>query len=236
MFDCIIPGDTCRCLNHLTEVMFGCEIFPFQCWSSCILRRVNPLHPEGLRGGYSGLPCPSWWPVSGQRPPGYMFPPRCDESQVRSRVPHWDLAVVLEALCRPPFESIEEISERLLTSKTVLLLAIYSLKRVGDLQAFSVSPSYLDFAPDLVKAFLFPGAGYVPKVPFSTPQPIVLNAFCPLPFREPDQKRLNCMCPVEHWMRASTELPCGEGRTNCWYAMVPLRRVFPLPSRPSVGG
>jgi hypothetical protein len=43
----------------------------------------------------------------------------------RSRVPTWDLAVVLEALCRPPFEPIEEISDRLLSVKTTLILFIY---------------------------------------------------------------------------------------------------------------
>ncbi len=154
--------------------------------------------------------------------------------RVRSRVPHWDLVVVLEALCRPPFEPIEEISERLLTLKRVLLLALSSLKRVGDLQALSVAPSFLDFAPGLAKAFLYPRAGYVPKVPSSVPRPVVLRLFCPPPFREPDQKRLNCMCPVR--AHTSTELPCGEGRTNCWYAMVPLKRVFQLPSRHLVGG
>ncbi|KAI2646170.1 ORF V: Enzymatic polyprotein [Labeo rohita] len=57
---------------------------------------------------------------------------------VRPRVPTWDLSVVLEALCRPPFEPVEEISDRFLTIKTVLLLALSSLKRVGDLQALSV--------------------------------------------------------------------------------------------------
>ncbi len=116
--------------------------------------------------------------------------------RVRSRVPPWDLAVVLEALCKPPFEPIEEVSERLLTLKTVLLFAISSLKRVGDLQALSVAPSFLDFAPGLAKAFLYPRAGYVPKVPSSVPRPVVLQAFCPPPFREPDQEKLNCMCPV----------------------------------------
>ncbi len=116
--------------------------------------------------------------------------------RVRSRVPPWDLAVVLEALCKPPFEPIEEVSERLLTLKTVLLLAISSLKRVGDLQALSVTPSFIDFAPGLAKAFLYPCAGYVPKVPSSEPRPVVLQAFCPPPFREPDQEKLNCMCPV----------------------------------------
>ncbi len=100
---------------------------------------------------------------------------------VRSRIPPWDLAVVLNALRRPPFEPIEEISDRHLTMKTVLLLAISSLKRVGDLQALSVAPTYLDFAPRMAKVFLYHRAGYVPKVPSVTPQPVVLQAFSPPP-------------------------------------------------------
>ncbi len=76
--------------------------------------------------------------------------------QVQSRVPTWDLAVVLEALCKTPFEPIEEISDRLLTIKTAFLLAISFLKRVGDLQVLSVAPTYLDFAPGMAKAFLYP--------------------------------------------------------------------------------
>ncbi|KAI2650236.1 UDP-2,3-diacylglucosamine hydrolase [Labeo rohita] len=39
---------------------------------------------------------------------------------VRLHVPTWDLAVVLEALCRLPFEPIEEISIRFLTSFSLL--------------------------------------------------------------------------------------------------------------------
>ncbi|KAI2668352.1 Transposon Ty3-G Gag-Pol polyprotein [Labeo rohita] len=115
---------------------------------------------------------------------------------VRPRVPTWDLSVVLEALCRPPFEPIEGISDKFLSLKTVLLIALSSLKRVGDLQALSVAPSFLDFAPGLSKAFLYPRSGYLPKVPSSTPQPVVLQAFCPPPFRDSDQQKLNCMCPV----------------------------------------
>ncbi len=115
---------------------------------------------------------------------------------VRSRIPPWDLAVVLEALCRPPFEPIEEISDRHLTLKTAFLPAITSLKRVGDLQALSVAPTHLEFAPGMAKAFLYPRAGYVPKVPSVMSQPVVLQAFSPPPFREPDQQKLNYMCPV----------------------------------------
>ncbi|KAI2657236.1 hypothetical protein H4Q32_021343 [Labeo rohita] len=115
---------------------------------------------------------------------------------VQPRVPTWDLAVVLEALCGPPFEPIEESSDHLLSIKTVLLLALSSLKRVGDLQALSVAPSHLDFAPGMAKVFLYPRPGYVPKVPSVPPRPVVLQAFCPPPFRDSDQQKLNCMCPV----------------------------------------
>ncbi len=141
----------------------------------------------------------SWWAVSEQKPLVTRFlcgalrlrPP------VRSHVPPWDLAVVLEALCRPPFEPIEEFSERHLTLKTVFLLAISILKRVSDLQVLSVAPTHFDLTPSMIKAFLYPRAGYAPKVPSSAPQPIVLQAFCSPPFREPDQQKHNCMCPVQ---------------------------------------
>ncbi|KAI2664153.1 hypothetical protein H4Q32_002288 [Labeo rohita] len=81
---------------------------------------------------------------------------------VRPWVPPWDLAVVLEALCWPPFEPVEEPSDHFLTIKTALLLALTSLKSVGDLQALFVVPSHLDFAPGMAKAFLYPRPGYVP--------------------------------------------------------------------------
>ncbi len=66
-------------------------------------------------------------------------------------VPSWDLSVVLEGLVTAPFEPLESASERILTLKVALLLALTSLKRVGDLQAFSVSETCMDFAPGLVK-------------------------------------------------------------------------------------
>ncbi len=79
-------------------------------------------------------------------------------------VPSWDLSVVLEGLVTAPFEPLESASERILTLKVVLLLALTSLKRVGDLQAFSVSETCMDFAPGLVKVTLRPRPGYIPKV------------------------------------------------------------------------
>ncbi len=87
-------------------------------------------------------------------------------------VPSWDLSVVLEGLVTAPFEPLESASDRILTLKVVLLLALTSLKRVGDLQAFSVSETCMDFAPGLVK--LPCGLGRV-TFPRSCPRRFVLK-------------------------------------------------------------
>ncbi len=81
-------------------------------------------------------------------------------------------------------------------SEDVFLLAISSLKRVGDLQALSVAPTHLDVAPGMAKVFLYPRVGYTPKVPHVTPQHVILQAFSPPPFGEPDKQKLNCVCLV----------------------------------------
>ncbi len=95
-----------------------------------------------------------------------------------------------------PFEPLESAPIRFLTLKMFFLMAITSLKRIGDLQALSISPSCLDFAPGLVKVILHPHPNYLPKVPFSTMNPVVLEAFCPPPFTTPEQERLHLLCPV----------------------------------------
>ncbi|XP_067258622.1 uncharacterized protein [Chanodichthys erythropterus] len=115
---------------------------------------------------------------------------------VCTKTPTWDLTIVLQGLAEAPFEPIEEVSDKFLTLKTIFLLAVSSLKRIGDLQALSVAPSCLEFASGMVKAFLHTRPGYVPKVPTKVPGPIVLEAFCPPPFTNVDQERKNLLCPV----------------------------------------
>lgn len=67
------------------------------------------------------------------------------------------VSTVLEGMSTAPFEPIESVPEKFLTLKTVFLLAIMSLKRIGDLQALSVIASCLEFlAPGMRKAFLHP--------------------------------------------------------------------------------
>ncbi len=140
-------------------------------------------------------------------------------------VPSWDLSVVLEGLVTAPFEPLESASDRILTLKVVLLLALTSLKRVGDLQAFSDSETCMDFAPGLVKVTLRPRPGYIPKV-LSTSfrsQVVTLHSFHPPPFASSEDERLHMLCPVRAlklyvdrskvWRKSPQLLICfGAGR------------------------
>ncbi len=140
-------------------------------------------------------------------------------------VPSWDLSVVLEGLVTAPFEPLESASDRILTLKVVLLLALTSLKRVGDLQAFSVSETCMDFAPGLVKVTLRPRPGYILKV-LSTSfrsQVVTLHSFHPPPFASSEDERLHMLCPVRAlklyvdrskvWRKSPQLLICfGAGR------------------------
>ncbi len=96
----------------------------------------------------------------------------------------WDLPTILRALEveGPPFEPLKSSSLKVLSLKTALLLALVSIKRVGDLQALSVNPVCLEFEHNDSKVILKPRLGYVLKV-LSTPfraQVITLSAFFPL--------------------------------------------------------
>ncbi len=108
-------------------------------------------------------------------------------------VPPWDLPTVLRALKGPPFEPLQSLSLRVLSLKFALLLALASVKRVGDLQAHSVNPVCLEFGPNDSKVVLKPRLGYIPKV-LSTPfraQVLKLSVFSP-----PTGSQESLLCPV----------------------------------------
>ncbi len=109
-------------------------------------------------------------------------------------VPSWDLSIVLAGLQRGPFEPLDSVELKFLSLKTALLTVLTSIKRVGDLQAFSVSEECLVFGPVYSHVVLRPRPGYVPKVP-TTPfcdQVVNLQA---LPSEEADPA-LALLCPV----------------------------------------
>ncbi len=155
----------------------------------------------------------------------FMRGARCLRPVRPTAVPSWDLSVILEGLVTAPFEPLESASDRILTLKVVLLLALTSLKRVGDLQAFSDSETCMDFSPGLVKVTLRPRPGYIPKV-LSTSfrsQVVTLHSFHPPPFASSEDERLHMLCPVRAlklyvdrskvWRKSPQLLICfGAGR------------------------
>ena len=114
----------------------------------------------------------------------------------RGLFPVWDLKVVLEGLCRPPFESLEGLSLRLLSLKTALLLALATAKRVGDLQTLSVSSECMRFLNGGLKVLLKPHLNFVAKNMSAPEEPVVLLVFHPPPYASEEGRKLNCLCPV----------------------------------------
>ncbi len=118
-------------------------------------------------------------------------------------VPSWDLSIVLAGLQRGPFEPLDSVELKFLSLKTALLTALTSIKRVGDLQAFSVSEECLVFGPVYSLVVLRPRPGYVPKVPTTPFRDQVVNLQA-LPSEEADPA-LALLCPVKpnQWMHLS---------------------------------
>ncbi len=54
-------------------------------------------------------------------------------------MPSWDLSIVLAGLQRGPFEQLDSVELKFLSTETALLTSLTSIKRVRDLHAFSVS-------------------------------------------------------------------------------------------------
>ncbi|KAL0162806.1 hypothetical protein M9458_042202 [Cirrhinus mrigala] len=94
-------------------------------------------------------------------------------------------------LRREPFEPLESVELKYLLLKTLLLITLTSIKRVGDLHAFSINESCLEFGP---ADSHFSRPGYVPEVPTTPFQVQVVNLQA-LPPEEADPA-LALLCPV----------------------------------------
>lgn len=114
----------------------------------------------------------------------------------KPRAPPWDLALVLDALCQPPFEPLGRMDMKMLTLKTALLVALATAKRVSDIQALSVHPDCTRFSENDHKVSIMVNPSFVPKNPLLECVPILLEAFHPPPFTTQEQERLHFLCPV----------------------------------------
>ncbi|KAL0161197.1 hypothetical protein M9458_044922, partial [Cirrhinus mrigala] len=109
-------------------------------------------------------------------------------------VPSWDLSVTLQGLREAPFEPLASVGLKHLSLKTALQTTLASIKRVEDLQAFSVNEACLEFGPGDSHVILRPRPGYVPKVPTTPFRDQVVNLQA-LPLEEADPAS-PLLCPV----------------------------------------
>ena len=61
---------------------------------------------------------------------------------VELRPPAWEVALVLQSLTGAPYEPLRTCDERFLCQKTLFLLALASVKRIGELHALSYRVSH----------------------------------------------------------------------------------------------
>ncbi|KAL0162049.1 hypothetical protein M9458_041445, partial [Cirrhinus mrigala] len=135
-------------------------------------------------------------------------------------VPSWDLSITLQGLREAPFEPLASVELKHLSLKTALLIALASIKRVGDLQAFSVDETCLEFGPGDSRVILRPRPGYVPKVPTTPFRDQVVNLQA-LPLEEADLASA-LLCPVRalhiyvdrtrHFRRTEQLIVCFRGQ------------------------
>ncbi len=159
---------------------------PSQCWPAWI-------HSGGRQWSHwnnfwNNALLVSWFPPA--REVGAEAVPHC-------HIPSRDLSVVLTGLQRAPFEPLESDELNILYLKTALLTALTSIKRVGDLQAFSVHETCLEFGLADSLIILRPRPGYVPKVPTTPFQDQVMNLQT-LPLEEADSA-LVLLCHAFTW-------------------------------------
>lgn len=100
-----------------------------------------------------------------------------------------------------------------LRSDTEFNSNLVHLKRVEDLQAPSVDPSNLDFAPGMVRS------RYIPKFPTIAANLIVLQAFNPRPLTSLDQERLNLLCTALKFPESYDFSHGSLGGTRCSFSL-----------------
>ena len=144
-----------------------------------------------------------------------------DRPRDPSRIPEWDLSLVLFALTREPFEPLKDpgMDIQLLTWKTCFLVLLASGARRGEVHALSYKGIKFHEAWDWVS--LKPSPSFISKTQLrssgaSVLQPMVLPS---LKKRATDKKDLS-LCPVRalHWYLARTK-DRREGKDNLFISV-----------------
>lgn len=116
----------------------------------------------------------------------------------RCQVPTWDIQTVLKGLSGPPFEPIHRAEICHLSYRTVILLALASTKRAGDLCALSVHSSCMSLPEGDGLMELWPNPAFRPKVITSSFRSRVIRVrpYFPPPHTSAEDEQRHYLCPV----------------------------------------
>ena len=120
-----------------------------------------------------------------------------DRPKGRRGIPSWNLSLVLHQLTKPPFEPLKEASLKLLTFKTVFLLALGSGKRRSEIHARQ--NENIKHQSDWSKVSLYPSPSFLSKNQLAkegpeSVAPVVIPALAPTLDRSLKSDR--SLCPV----------------------------------------
>ena len=120
-----------------------------------------------------------------------------DRPRGRRGIPSWNLSLVLHQLTKAPFEPLREASLKLLTFKTVFLLALGSGKRRSEIHAWQ--HKNIRHQSDWSKVSLFPSPSFLSKNQLAkegpeSVAPVVIPALAPTLDRSLKSDR--SLCPV----------------------------------------
>ena len=137
-----------------------------------------------------------------------------DRPKGRRGVPAWDLSLVLYQLTRPPFEPITEAPLKLVTFKTVFLLALASGKRRSEIHAWVYKN--IRHQADWTKVSMYPSPSFLSKNQLAregptSVAPVEIPALAPTLDRY--LKEDKTLCPVRalrYYMDATSDLREGK--------------------------
>ena len=120
-----------------------------------------------------------------------------DKPVANRSIPSWDLALVLHALTKQPFEPLGKASLKLLTFKTVFLLTLASGKRRSEVHAWTHSS--LSYKENWSQVTLAPSTAFLAKNQLASDgpaaiKPVVIPALKPQLDKSSTQDR--SLCPV----------------------------------------
>ena len=125
---------------------------------------------------------------------GFLRGAKRECPRLRDTLPKWSLQLVLQSLRGRPFEPLDRIGLGWLSWKTAFIIGVTTARRIGEVQALSVSDRFLQLHPDGVRLKLNPF--FIPKVNSdqNRESEIFMTPFCP-PTDPNSRNTLHCVCP-----------------------------------------